>query len=218
MGIALRRKPAFANNVAVVGNFTTTFATNGNPISEGGKWANGLADGIDWTDCQVITNILSATSAEVTTPPFNDSIAHLKTSFRTFTPNQFAQGTVHRTAGYTTGHEIELLLRFSITSHSASGYEVYWSTNGGINIVRWNGLINDFVTKTTASPGLANDGDIVRAEIVGSNITVKINGSVVLTDTDTTWTTGQPGVGNNPFGVGFTFFDYGWSSFTAGNL
>lgn len=199
-------------------DFTTNFPLTQNPISQGGIWDNGLAVGLDWTDCQTASGLLGATSIELSPPPFNDSIACLKTSFRVFSSRQFVQGVIHRASGYTLGHEALLLLRFAISANVARGYEIYWSTNGGINLVLWSGPINGFTPLATATPGLAANGDIVRAEADGSQIVVKINGSTVITWTDSTWATGQPGVGNNPFQSGSDFFSYGWSSLTAGNL
>lgn len=200
------------------GDFFTTFSATENPISEGGKWVCGGAVGLDWTNPQTSGGRLAATNIELSVPPFNDSIAHLSTAYRTFNANQFAQGTVHRVGGYTQGHEALLLLRFLIAPHVASGYEIYWSTNGGLTLVLWNGPLNDFIPLTSVTPGIASAGDVLWAGITGSAITAKINGSTVLTYSDTTWSTGQPGVGNNPWDTGADFYSYGWEDYRAGDL
>lgn len=204
------------------GDFSTNFPATENPISQGGIWLNGLADGLDWTNIQTANGRSAATSKELSPPPFNDSVACPKPSFRTFTANHFSQGTAFRTPGYTVGHENELFVRMTISAHSITGYEIYWSNNQGLGLVRWNGAINDFTPLTWdqggVTLGFATTGDILYVQAVGSVITAKLNGTIVGTKTDTTWATGQPGLGNNPFDASSTFFDYGWSLWTAGNL
>ncbi len=200
------------------GGYSTSFGTTENPISEGGKWVNGKAVGVQWNNIATQNGAAAATSKMLTAPPYNDCIAHISSSYMAFNANQFAEGTVYRASGYTAGHEIELLLRFQITANNARGYEIYWSTNGGLYIVRWNGPLNDFNPLATTSAGLANNGDVVRAEISGNTITVKINGNTRLTYSDSKWLSGQPGIGLNPYEASSDFSSYTWSDFTAGNL
>jgi hypothetical protein len=204
--------------VATGSGYSTTFDVNENPLSEGGKWINGKRDGGLWNNVQSSSGKAGATHIMVTAPPYDDCIAHINPSFQQLPPNQFLQGTVFRAAGYTAGHEIELLARFSITPNTARGYEVYWSTNGGLYIVRWNGAVNDFTPLATINAGLANGGDVVRVEVMGTIITVKINGSSVLTHSDSTWSSGQPGIGLNPYGLGSDFYSYTWEDFSCGSL
>ncbi len=199
-------------------SYTTAFPATENPISEGGIWLNGGTDGLDWTDCQTASGLLGATSIELAPPPYNDSIACLKSSFLAVNPRQYAQATIHRAGGYTFGHEALLFVRMTLSAHVASGYELLWSTNGGLVLVRWNGALNDFTPLEDSTPGLANDGDVLRLEADGSTITAKINGSTEFTWSDSTFATGQPGIGNNPWQSGADFFSYGWSQYTAGNL
>lgn len=208
--------------VGAPSSFITTFSATENPISEGAIWLNGLADGLDWQNCQTTGGILAATHLQASPPPFDDCIACLKTSFRTFNANQFAQGTAFRVPGYTNQHEIELLLRFTISSHNAKGYEIYWTTAGlgAVNIVRWNGALNDFTPLANVGTALAVSGDVLRAEISGTVITVKLNNSTILTfdDAANIIASGNPGVGNNPGGAPSDMTSYGWTDFTADNL
>lgn len=199
-------------------SFVADFSATENPINQGGKWLNGGATGLDWTNCQTAGGLLGATSIELAPPPYNDSIAIVNPAFQGFNARQYVQGTIHRASGYTFGHEASLLIRFAISANVARGYEIYWSTNGGINLILWSGPINGFTPLATATPGLAANGDVVRVEADGSQIVVKINNSTVITWTDSTWATGQPGVGNNPFQAGSDFFSYGWSAYSAGEL
>jgi len=149
---------------------------------------------------------------------YNDDIAVLNT---VFAANQYAQGTVFRAPGYSPGvsHEIELLLHFQITASSARGYEVLWSQEGYMAIVRWNGPLGNYTPLVDGLYiGPAVDGDVLRAEIVNNVIRVYKNGGLVATGpTDTTWTDGQPGIGFWPT-PGATLQSYGWRSFAAGNL
>ena len=198
------------------GGYSTTFTVTESTLSEGGAWINGKSAGLAWNNIQSSGGRAGATHIMASAPPYDDCIACINPNFVTLPANQYAQGTVYRASGYTTGHEVELLVRFSITANSARGYEVYWSTNGGLYIVRWNGPINSFTSLVTTSPGLANSGDVVRVEAIGSLITVKINGSAVLSVNDSTWSSGQAGIGLNPWGVGSDFFSYTWDSFSCG--
>lgn len=197
--------------------YSTTFSATENPVSEGGKWINGKAVGLDWNNVQTASG--NAVAAAFVSG-YNDPIAVLNTDF---SPDQFAQGTVHRQSGYSPSgsHEVELLLRFRVTAHSARGYEILWGHSGELNIVRWNGPVGDYTPLgATYGPdiGPAVDGDVLRAEIIGSVIKVYKNGVLVMTGpSNSTWTDGQPGVGFFPRD-GASLQSYGWKDFTAGSL
>ena len=184
-----------------------------NPINQGGMWINGKAVGVNWNDAQTVPG--KAYAAGFATG-YNDPIAVLNTSF---TANQYAQGTVYRAPGYapSVNHEVELLLRFQITAGNARGYEVLWAHQGMMAIVRWNGPLGNYTPLLDNVPiGQAVDGDVLRAEIVGSTINVYKNGSLVGTATDSTWSAGQPGIGFWPT-PGSTLQNYGWKNFQAGS-
>ena len=212
--------------VAVSGTttlYSTNFNLTENPISEGGKWIDGKVVGLDWNDPRTVPGeAFASTLSGLGASRYDDSIAHLSTSFATFTPNQFSQGTVFKAAGYSPsgGHEVELLLRFQTTAHNARGYEVLWGIQGYIAIVRWNGALGDYTP--LYDPGLGSisvpaDGDVLRAEITGNTITVYKNGSLVASVSDSTYATGQPGMGFWPVDSS-TPQNLGWKSYQAGNL
>jgi len=202
---------------APAGGYATNFASTENPISENGKWTNGKAVGLDWNNVQSVPGVAYAAGF---VSGYDDPIAVLNTNFGA---NQFAQGTVRRVAGYapSVSHEIELLLRFQITAHSARGYEVLWGANGELNIVRWNGPLGNYtplLATTGPNIGLAVEGDVLRAEIIGSQIKVYRNGALMLTGpADSTYSGGQPGMGFWPK-AGATLSSYGWKSYSAGNV
>lgn len=204
--------PAPSNN-----GYLTTFPATENPLLDAGKWINGKAVGLDWNN--VRSGSGNAYAAAFVTG-YNDPVAVLNTNF---SPNQYAQGRVHRAAGYSPGnsHEVELLLRFKITAHSARGYEILWGHGGELNVVRWNGPLGNYTPLGgTYGPniGPAVDGDVLRAEIIGNVIKVYKNGALMLTAApDSTWIDGQPGIGFFPRD-GASLESYGWKEFSAGSL
>lgn len=212
------RRGGLAAGVIAPSGYATTFGATENPISEGGVWINGGATGLDWNNIQTSGGNALATRIETSAPPYDDPIACLDSTKFSIGANQYAQATIFKNAGYTGSHECELLLRFAITAHSATGYEVYWSNNGGLVLVRWNGAINDFTALTSTNPGAPTDGAVLRVEISGSTITAKINGATQFTWTDSTWATGMPGIGQNPYTPGGDVTQQGWKDFTAGSL
>jgi hypothetical protein len=197
-------------------SYSTNFPGAENPLSEGGKWINGKAVGLDWNNVQSVPGKAFAAAFTGSPTRYSDPIAVLNTAF---TANQFAQGTVSRVAGYSPPdqHEVELLLRFQITARNARGYEVLWGVTGGLAIVRWNGPVGNYTELASTNIGAAVDGDVLRAEIIGGVIRVYKNGSLVVTGpSNSTWTDGQPGIGFWPL-PGTTLASYGWKNFQAGN-
>jgi hypothetical protein len=73
-----------------------------------------------------------------------------------------------------------------------------------------NGLPNSEANK-------AVDGDVLRFEISGTTMTVKRNGVLQFTTTDSSYADGQPGIGFWPTN-GSTLSSYGWKDFQAGEL
>jgi hypothetical protein len=215
---------------AASNDFSTSFPTVESPISQNSIWTNGLATGLDWNNMKVISAGCVGAADMPAPNRYSDNIAHLKSSYRAFSANQWAQGTAYKASGYTGnggGHEIELLLRFSITANDAHGYEVLRSlgASGGIAVVRWNGAAGSYTSIYEEILGTGySDGDVIYAQIVGNIITVKINGTIVpnfgsidVSSVGSTWDSGQPGVGAWPVDGG-QHDNAGWKNFSAGNL
>jgi hypothetical protein len=213
--------------LASAARYVTRFDRTENPIDEGGRWVNGGETGLDWHDAKSVNGVAHATALSGVKHRYDDSIAVLKS---VFSADQYAQGTVFRSAAYSppSKHEIELLLRFEIRPHSARGYEVLWGHDGDFAIVRWNGHLGDFTVLAGSGrpalggrglgPGRALDGDVLRAEISGNVIRVyKNRGLVFVAPPDATWTTGQPGLGFWPIS-GSVPQRYGWKAYEAGSL
>lgn len=202
-------------------SYSTSFPATENPISEDGEWINGGTTGLDWGNVQTTPGLAFGTNVSGA-PPYNDSTAVLAGSWGS---DQMAQATVY-TVNQTDSvqEEVELRLRTTITAHSITGYEFdYRVTSDGsqyIEIVRWNGPLNDFTFLTpspctTCGPGLQN-GDTIKATAIGSTLTLYINGVEYLQATDTTYTGGSPGIGFwNEGGTVADDSNYGFTNFMA---
>jgi chitodextrinase len=203
------------NNVSLR-PYSTTFPLTENPISEGGNWINGKMVGLDWNDVQTTPGLAFGT--ESGTNGYDDSTAVLT---GTWGPDQWAQATVHlaNQQGGTIYEEVELRLRSAITAHKLTGYEINFqassASNAYVQIVRWNGPLGNFTYVADRNgPGL-HDGDVVKAMIQGSTITVYLNGTQILQGTDSTYASGAPGMGFFLQGATGLNADYGFTTFMA---
>lgn len=195
---------------AMARTYTTKFPLTESPISENGNWLNGGTDGLDW---QNVNTSPSLAYCSVGSPSgFDDPSAVLKGAWG---PDQFVTALVSTpTADPDFVQESEIRLRTTIAAHSITGYEVLNSA-GGAQIVRWNGALGDFTPLVTCSGagGFAVNGDTLSASIVGSTIRMYVNGTEILQCTDTTFTSGAPGMGffsRNP-----AVAPFGFANFTA---
>lgn len=200
--------------------YTTTFPLTENPISEESNWINGQTTGLDWHDMSTTPGLAIG---HQTGSSYTDGTALLAGSWG---PTQTVEAVVHavnpKDSCY---HEVELRLRSTLMAHSCTGYEISFKatkTAGAyLIIVRWNGKVGDFtylVNSSGAQYGVTS-GDVVEATIVGNVITAFLNGVQVGTATDSTYATGNPGMGMNletadASCIG-TNGDYGFTSFTA---
>ncbi len=200
--------------------YTTKFPLTENPISEGGNWIDGQAVGLDWHDVSTTPGLAIGHQSGSS---YTDGTALLTGNWG---PTQTVEAVVHAVNPKEPCYqEVEMRLRSSLTAHSCTGYEISFkatkSASAYLIIVRWNGKVGDFTylaNVTGAQYGIA-EGDTVKATIAGNVITAYINGMAVGTATDSTYTTGSPGMGFNletgdPACLG-TNADYGFTSFTA---
>ena len=80
-------------------------------------------------------------------------------------------------------------------------YEVNFDTGGNATLIRWNGGLGDytFISPTfSASPSLGRllqSGDVFMAQASGDRFQAWVNGQLVLTAFDSTYATGDPGIG-----------------------
>ena len=201
-------------------SYTTRFPLTENPISEGGRWINGGAVGLDWTNVSTTPGLAIGHQVGAS---YTDATALLT---GTWGPDQMASATVHSVnqndACY---QEVELRLRSALSANVSMGYEISFKMSqtaaAYLIIVRWNGALGDFTylfNQTGAQFGI-KDGDVVSAKIVGNVITAYINGVQMGQGIDNTFATGSPGMGfnleNAPAGCSGTNGDYGFASYTA---
>jgi hypothetical protein len=185
----------------VSNNYSTLFSGTENPLSEGGVWTNG-SFGTNWTDIQKGAAATGANGAFGTqtphaTPPFDDSIAVLKGFSRDQSSSLvISRGTVANDV------ELEMHLRSQIAPGFIRGYEIdLYTPTTKLSIVRWNGPINDFtfLVDNIFTNVTMNDGDVWFAQMIGTVIVIKCNGTIVQTyDTANDafiWGRGNPGIG-----------------------
>ena len=201
--------------------FSTKFEGEENPLSENGKWTN---NGLDWTKIRKKDGIAFGTQTGTNKGPavYDDSYAHLSG----FPPDQEAWGEVAIARSDTSAYqEVEILLRFTSSAHSTTGYECFArSASGGLSylqIARWDGPLGEFTylaDKRGMEYGLKN-GDILKASVVGNLITVYVNGVEKARAEDDTHKTGNPGIGtflgsSGGHGIG-TNANFGFKNFSA---
>ena len=193
--------------------YTTSFPVAENPISEGGNWINGGVIGLDWKN--VRTNVGLAYGTQSGNGGFDDSTAVLSGAWGS---NQSAQGRIHSVNPRAAQEEVELRLRSSISRHNCTGYEISFllqKPGGYAQIVRWNGPLGSFtyVNYTTNVPGV-QDGDVISATVNGNLIIGYVNGVEVIRGTDSTFSSGSPGIGFWQLGAPNNT-DFGFTNFTA---
>lgn len=180
-----------------VGAYSTGFDLTENPISENGMWVqHGGTTGVSWTNIQTANGLAFGTQTSF--DGYDDSIALLSG----FGPDQKVTLTVHRNmaAGRSGTHEVQAILRGTYAPRSQKLYECnlgYSGTGFYVQIIRQNGPPGGF---TSIGNALVynltfQDGDQFSCEIRGNKITAKLNGVAVSVATDSTYTTGQPGIG-----------------------
>ena len=197
------------------GSYSTSFPASENPISEGGAWINGGTTGLDWGNVATISGLAYGTSLKT---KYADPTAVLT---GTWASDQEAQGTVEINGSVGGGsHEVELRLRTTITAHSITGYEINANTNSSnpyITIVRWDGPLNSWTQLNSVTGITVKNGDVLKATAVGSAVTVYLNGTQVLQATDSTYSTGSPGIGFYDDGD-TNWTNFGFSNFSASNV
>jgi len=201
--------------------YSTDFPLTENPISEGGHW---IHLGTPWS--VIATGGGVAYGTQPGNGAYTDSYAHLSG----FPPNQSATATIHLDAGFSPGgtREVEIHLRWADSASSASGYECNLAYDGAYaEVVRWNGPLGDYTyvsPQGSGGPGAVHDGDVFKAQIVGTVVTTWLNGKElqqvdVASIGGTVWTDGDPGMGFwRGAGASATPGDYGFSSYSATSL
>lgn len=199
----LARKIPHGSFTPTTTSFTTSFPATENPISQGGIWTRGLAEGLSWTN--PATGLASdstthvAYGARVSSNAFDDAIAHLSL----YSADHWCQGTIYNDGSVTGLPEVELLIRWAITANNARGYEVDILSDGRCIPVRWNGALSNFTLGSTFTTNASMLNNAVwRAQIVGNILSCTCNGNPVFSIDITShfgagavWSSGNPGMG-----------------------
>ncbi len=217
--VAVATSPATAHR-----SYHTRFPLTENPISEGGRWLNGGADGVDWTDVQTTRHMAFGTMPGDAYYPYNyaDSTAVLAGSWGRMQTVRATLSVPNPSNQYGVFEEVELRVRTTIAAHSITGYEINCSVNTRdpyAQVVRWNGPLASFTELDGVGIGCA-DRDVLKATVAGKSvatITVYKNGAPILSVTDRTgpFTTGSPGIGFFLQGATGLNADYGFRDFRA---
>lgn len=208
---------AFPSKVQIP--YETKFPLTENPLSENNVWINGHAIGREWSDVQSRPGLVFST--ESGKGEYRDATAILAGAWP---PNQSVEATVHSTNQSSKIYEeVEIRLRSVVSPRKIAGYEVnFRCTSDGtqyVQIVRWNGPLGKFTYIANATgPGI-HDGDVVKATIVGNAISAYINGTLVVQGTDSSFSSGNPGLGfYNQGGSSANNSDFGFTGFRAEGL
>lgn len=177
-------------------SYSTTFAANESPISEGGVWlhTNPWFKNVATTGGRAYGLQPNPSVTDGSGPRYEDGYAYLN---GVWTPNQYASGHIHKDASVNGYLEVELLLRWSDSYNSGTGvgitqgYECFVHRNGEyITVMRWKGNPLTSYARYPADFDLLgevlgitppNHGDLFEAQIVGNIITVKLAGVTYLT-------------------------------------
>jgi hypothetical protein len=175
------------------GSYSSNFDLEENPLSEGGVWRRAANN---FTHVRSSGGVAFGTNG--ITNGYDDSYALLSG----FAADQTVEAVVQRSASLNTNvtHNAELLLRFSDSTSGARGYECLFAFYGQVQVKRWNGKQGDttYLSSTAGPGGLGRDlrsGDVIKASISGNVFSCFINGTLMARATDSTYATGQPGIG-----------------------
>jgi hypothetical protein len=224
---------AHAALVAKQAAYSTLFPFNELPFG-GSAWKHGFSDGTLWSNIRSTPAKAFGTQVNLGAN-FIDSLAHLDGAWfndQSVTATVFCGNLLTNTDSLNGAvEEVEILLRFSIAQGIATGYEITFSvdpnvTNGRyVQLNRWNGALGAFTLLANGASTLINNGDTLFASIIGTVITVKVNGTSVGgsfpydTAGDTPkYASGAPGIGHyfkNDLAAGtYASSDFGLSAFS----
>jgi hypothetical protein len=199
--------------------YSSSFPLTEDPISEGGNWLNGGTVGLDWSNVQTSSGLAFGTESGSTA--FDDSTAVLSGAWSS---DQMAQGTVYTVNQNDSIHEeVELRLRTTITANGITGYAFKFrcasEASQYVQIVRWNGPLGSWTELGGHTGPRLHNGDVVKATAVGKTLTAYINGTAIFSVTDSTYSSGSPGIGfYNENGTAVNNTDFGFSNFYASDI
>ncbi len=182
--------------------YTTTFPFTENPISESGKWQNGGVGGtMPFSNVKTVSGYAMADDYIYGGESYEDSSAILSPGYLPLSPNQWAEVTIYLDAGYTptSSHEVIIALRGTVNVNGPYYYPHYHClfSLSGFQLFWLNGEMGNFteITPTAENGGITSvaNGNVLRAEINGTAISIYQNGTLKYTATNGSIATGQPG-------------------------
>jgi len=201
-------------------SYTSSFPLTENPISEQGNWSTGRSVGLDWNDVRTTPGLAFGTQIgnETGNAQYSDSTAILTGSWGPIqTVTVVAKVISAPNAGQA---EVEIRLRSAISNHLCTGYEIDVSVDSVqqyFAIDRWNGALGSFTLLNVnyGAPQVRN-GDVIKATIDANGLIIAyLNNVEMVRATDTTFATGNPGIGFYVSGATGLGANFGLSSFTA---
>jgi len=202
--------------------YGTTFLYNENPLSDGRAWRTCASP---WPVVKTTTSSggLALGTQDNQDGDYDDSCAILAPD--TVGADQTVSAVVYKgTFDQDCSHDVEILLRATVSGSDTYLYECLFpaaSSDTLFQLMQWNGAMGNFeeVCSATLDTPL-EDGDQVKCSVSGSTFKVRINGVLKATCSDSTYASGQPGVGlfrrnSDPGCSGSSNDDAGFRSFTA---
>lgn len=187
--------------VAPLGAFFTDASDNFNR-------ADNTTLGANWTDLESEWGISSNQAYQANSTVNAVAIALWASSSNTFSANQFSQVTCNF-SGTTFSTSCGVTLRFTGASFATqTGY--ICSTDGTTSTIYRQDAGPTYNSVNSAPQAIAS-GDVIRCDISGSAITFARNGTTVVTGTDSTYGSGQPGIETYGPTLNVFFFD-DWSA------
>jgi hypothetical protein len=110
---------------------------------------------------------------------------------RNWSDDQSSSIVVSSVKGYTS---YSLLVRASASAETFYFGEFHFNDGFGAGTFTLGKFIDGVSTVLTTAPGSVNFADVLRLEVTGTSLTFKQNGSAVLTSTDSSITSGSPGL------------------------
>lgn len=207
------------------GTFYSVFPVTESPVDQHGFWINGKQTGLDWSNCVVNAGFIYGTQDGSGTGngQYTDSRAQLTGTWGA-TQMVSAVVKVYNQAAATVGQEVELWVHSSISAHSITGYEIDYSVCAAdpyVAIARWDGALGNYVILGAVDfTHYAQSGDTISGLYSNGVVYLYINGSLIISRSDSTYTTGNPGIGffldnNNGTTSPGNSTNFGFNSFMA---
>ena len=180
---------------------SSTFTGTENPLSEGGVWVSTSAY---WADMRKLNGLGVAIA--------NSNDTAKRYTGTTFGADQFSEITLNLVPA---GAQLFFHYCFVRMNATAGTYLVTTAADVGPNILQLFAVSNagaytQIGTNITLGANFAAN-DVMRLEVSGTALTVKFNGSTVRSATDSTFSTGQPGVGGWAQSNSDVLFTKSWS-------